>query len=100
MRFVPCISGTRVMDFNITPIFNKQIISLADVIAKVKRQETMNWLLDTLRFTKGNDGNWYATIDYDTNYKLSILEDYPEYERELVGYFGENWMKQYIRFNH
>lgn len=100
MKFTSKISGVRVDDFNITPLFESQFITLNDCISKVTRQETMNWILDTLRFTKGNNGNWYATIDFDTNFKLAVMENYPEYERELVDYFGENWMNVYIRFGH
>lgn len=100
MNFTPKISGTRVDDFDIKPIFDTQLITLNLVIKTIKRQESMNWLLDNLRFTKGEDDNWYATIDYDSIYKLSILENYLQYEKEMIDYFGENWMSHYIRFNH
>ncbi len=100
MTFTEKISGTRVDDYEITPIFSGQFVSLTDVIAVVKKQETMNWILDNLRFTKGRDENWYTSIDWDTILKLSILENYPEYEKELIQYFGLNWLKHYIRFSH
>ena len=100
MKFEPKISGVRVTEFNIEPLFCSQLITLEDCIKTVKRQETMDWLLDTLRFTNGMDGKWHATISYDTDYKLAILENYPEYEKEMIGYFGRGWMKHYIRFNH
>lgn len=105
LTFTPKMSGTRVEGFNIPePLFTSQFISLTDCITKVKRQETMNWLLDTLRFSRGDevDGkiDWYAIIDWDSVYKLTILESYPEYEKEMISYFGEGWLKQYIRFNH
>ena len=41
-----------------------------------------------------------AILDYDTILKLSILEHYPEYEKEMINYFGNEWLKHYIRFNH
>lgn len=94
------ISGTRVDNYEITPIFKRQFISLAEVLQVVKKQEVMNWLLDNLRFTKGRDENWYTSIDWDTILKLSILENYPEYEKELIQYFGLNWLNHYIRFSH
>lgn len=94
------ISGTRVDNYEITPIFKRQFISLAEVLQVVKKQEVMNWILDNLRFTKGRDENWYASIDWDTILKLSILENYPEYEKELIEYFGLNWLNHYIRFSH
>ena len=39
-------------------------------------------------------------FDWDTILKISILENYPDYEKELKDYFGESWLKHYIRFNH
>ena len=101
MTFTEKISGTRVDDFEITPIFNNQVVSLVEVMARVKKQETMNYLLDTLRFYKGGSiGDWFTTIDWDTIFKLSILENYPNYEKELTEHFGANWLNHYIRFSH
>ena len=103
MKFEPKISGTRVEDFDIKPIFHKQIVLLSDAIKTIKRQETMDFLLDTFRFRKCNENypnEWYAILDFDTIFKLSVMENYPEYEKEFIDYFGENWIKHYIRFNH
>lgn len=100
MKFTPKISGTRVEDYDIILIFDNPYIDLKTVIDKVTRQETMDWILDNIRFTRGSNNNWYGNLDYDTLYKLSILENYPEYEKEMIEHFGENWMNHYIRFNH
>ena len=105
MKFEPKISGTRVTDFSITPIFKDQYVLLSEAQKIIKRQETMNFLLDTFRFSKcGNEkdypNEWVAILDYDTIYKMSIMENYPNYEKEMVEYFGENWLEHYIRFNH
>jgi len=100
MKFEPKISGTRVTDFSIKGIFNSQIISLADCMEKIHRQESMDYLLDTFRFSLCADGQWRAVIDFDSDYKIAILENYPEYEKEMIDYFGDNWVKHYIRFNH
>lgn len=100
MKFEEKMSGTKVTDFDITPIFCSQIITLAECLNVIHRQESMNWILDTLRFTKGTDNVWYAVIDWDSDMKLAVLENYPEYEQEFINYFGDNWMKHYIRFNH
>lgn len=103
MKFEEKISGTRVEDFKIKPIFENQYIWLTDVMTKIKRQETMDFLLDNFRFYKGEyekEGDWVAIIDFDTIYKLSVMENYPQYEKEFVDYFGENWLNHYIRFNH
>lgn len=100
LEFEPKISGTRVTGYGkIEPIFESQIISLQEVHDADLCQECMNWILDTLRFTKGEIG-WWATMDWDTIYKLTIKEKYPELAEELTAYFGESWLNQYIRFNH
>ena len=98
MNFEEKISGTKVTNFKITPAFD-DILKLSELTKTVKRQETMDWILDTFRFTKG-ENDWFAIIDYDSVYKLSILENYPDYEEEMIDNIGENWMNQYIRFNH
>ena len=105
MNFEAKISGTKVTGFEIEPIFNSQFISLEDILKMDLKQETMNWLLDTLRFsrgerTKADDRIWWAIIDWDSTYKLSCLEKYPQYVEEFKNYFGENWLNCYIRFNH
>lgn len=100
MKFEPKISGTAVTDFDIHPIFHTQIISLTDCQKLIHRQETMDFLLDHFRFSLCNDGEWRAIIDFDTDYKIAILENYPQYEEEMINYFGEKWMNHYIRFNH
>jgi len=106
ITFDPKISGVRVTGSEIDEImyniiFPSQFISLKDCIRKIHRQESMNWLLDTLRFSKGEyAGDWCAIIGWDSNAKLTILEKYPEVEKQFIEYFGEDWMNVYIRFNH
>lgn len=106
ITFDPKISGVRVTGSEIDDvmyniIFPSQFISLKDCIRKIHRQESMNWLLDTLRFSKGERADdWRAIIDWDSIAKLTILEKYPEVEKQFIEYFGENWMEHYIRFNH
>lgn len=105
MNFEPKISGTKVTDYRITPIFGDQFILLSEAQKVIKHQETMNFLLDNFRFNKcGNEidypNEWVAILDMDTIYKISIMENYPEYEKEMIDYFGVKWMDDYIRFNH
>lgn len=101
MKFEQKISGTKVTDWKCDKLlFHSQIITLKECMQKVKRQETMDWLLDTLRFSLTESGKWVAVIDHDSIMKLSILEYSPEDEKELLDYFGESWLKRYIRFNH
>lgn len=103
MKFEPKISGTRVTDFKIETIFNSPFVWLSDAMAWISRQEAMDYLLDEFRFSKGSgdkEHDWVAILDFDSIYKLSILENYPDYEKEMIEYFGENWLQHYIRFNH
>ena len=107
MKFEEKISGTKVTDFEIDSLFSSQFISLEEVMEKDLSQRTMNWILDHLRFYRGerteenkDECIWWTTIDFDTDLKLSVMENYPEYEKEFTDYFGENWMNYYIRFNH
>lgn len=106
IKFNPKISGTEVTGTEIDEIsnnlvFDSQFITLQDCINNLHRQESMNWVLDTLRFTKSEDGkNWWATISWDSIAGLTVLEKYPEVEKQFIEYFGENWMEYYIRFNH
>ena len=100
MKFEPKISGTSVTEFIITPIFHKQIVSLAECLKVIQRQEAMDFLLDTFRFSLCKDGGWRAVLDWDSIMKLTVLENYPQYEQEFIDHFGEDWTKYYIRFNH
>jgi len=103
MNFESKISGTKVTDFDIKPIFSEQVILLSDAMKVIKKQETMDFLLDTFRFSKCNENypnEWYAILDFDSIFKLSVMENYPAYKKEFIDYFGENWVKHYIRFNH
>lgn len=82
-------------------IFDSQIILLSDCLDKITKQKLMDWILDNLRFTKGRDkGIWFCTMDWDTIYKLTIAENYPEIEYELKEHFGEDWFGLYLRFGH
>ena len=100
MKFETKISGIRVDDFDIVPLFSHQIITLAECMEKVKRQETMDFLLDKFRFTLGKSGQWYAIIDHDTDIKLAILENHPDYEQKLTENIGTDWLNHYLRFGH
>ena len=106
IKFTPKISGTQVTGSEIDEVldnltFDSQLITLDSIQRNIHRQESMNWILDTLRFTKSTNGKfWWATIDWDSIAKLTVLEKYPEIEKQFIEYFDENWMEHYIRFNH
>lgn len=97
------MSGWTITNFETRPIFNSQILSLKDCMKTIKRQETMNFILDTFRFSKGveeEEGDWFAIVDRDTIMKISIMETNPKEEEQLKEYFGEDWIKYYLRFSH
>lgn len=103
MRFESKISGTTVTGFNITPIFESQFVWLSEVMEKIQNQKAMNFILDEFRFTKGYEEkshDWCTTLDWDSIMKISALENSPEAVEEFEEYFGEDWLKHYIRFNH
>lgn len=104
MKFETKISGTKVTEFgDIKPMF-PQLISIQEVIEAVRKQETMNFILDTFRFHKGNESttDWFTTMDMDSIMKITIMEkeECAEIKKELEEYFGKDWVLQYIRFNH
>lgn len=95
------ISGWTVTGCETKPIFDSQIISLEECMKTIKRQETMDFILDTFRFSKGmKDGTWFTTLDWDTIMKISIMETNPEEEKQLVENFGKKWFTHYLWFNH
>ncbi len=100
MMFEPLISGVRVTGFKIECPISRRLVTLQECMEKFHRQETMDFVLDTYRFTLCEDGEWCAILDYDDLYKIAILESYPWYEEELIEYFGKDWLKYYIRFEH
>lgn len=99
MTFEPKMSGIRVTEYDIKPIFINGTISLADINEKITKQKTIDWILDNIRFLKSDD-RWCAILDNDTILKITILEKYPDYEQEMINKIGDNWINHYIRFNH
>lgn len=103
MKFETKISGIKVTEYKTRPIFDSQFIWLSEAMAKMQNQEAMNFLLDRFRFTKGSEEkshDWCAILDWDSIMKISALETMPEEVEEFKEYLGENWLAQYIRFNH
>lgn len=106
MKFESKISGTRVTDFEIIPLFDETIIPLKKLDEKLS-ERSMRWVMDNFYLSQYSEKgaefygcNFYTTMDYDTVLKLSVLENYPQYEKEFIEHFGENWLNYYIRFNH
>ena len=106
MKFEPKISGVSVSEFG--PI--KRIPTIAEEIVSLKQidnlsQRTAQWILDTYNIVslnpeRADDCHYGVIMRGDDIVKASILENYPELEKELIEYFGENWLKYYIRFGH
>lgn len=108
LKFTEKMSGTSV-NLTVDPLFESGFVSLDEVMRADLSQETMDFILDNLRFYRGertadNAGEciWWTTIDRDTRCKLAVLEksEYASIKSEFVAYFGEDWMHHYIRFNH
>lgn len=101
MKFEYKMSGIEITDFEIIPIFKDNFITLKDCIKTIKRQKTMDFILKTFHFYGGiSEESWTAVVSRDDIYKISILENYPNYEEELSNRFGEEWLSYYLRFNH
>jgi hypothetical protein len=101
MEIITKMSGWTIKGIDIEYIFDDQLVSLADCMRKIRRQTTMNFILDNFRFYNSDKaGVWYAILDSDTIAKISIMENYPEIEKELTDYFGKEWNKCYLRFGH
>lgn len=95
------MSGWKITGFETKPVFNSQIISLEECMKTIKKQKTMDYILDRFRFSKGmKDGTWFTTMDWDTIMKISIMETNPEEEKQLEEHFGNSWTTIYLRFNH
>lgn len=91
------ISGWKVTGFETKPVFSSQVVSLEECMKTIKKQKTMDYILDRFRFS---DGTWFTTIDWDTIMKISIMETNPEEEKQLEEHFGNSWTTIYLRFNH
>ena len=99
MKLTNCISGIRVEDFDIDPVFESWFITLDQVTARIHTQKAMDYILDKFRFSAGRDC-WFITINHDEIYKISIMERHPDLDKELTEKVGENWPDYYLRFNH
>lgn len=95
------MSGWKITGFETKPVFDSQIVSLEECMKTIKKQKTMDYILDRFRFSKGmKDETWFTTMDWDTIMKISIMETNPEEEKQLEEHFGNSWTTIYLRFNH
>ena len=107
MKIEPKISGWSISDFNIKifPHSGDQIVSLNDIDKLSLR--SAQWIFDNYNFVELNPeaaGCHFGVImSYDDMFKVSIMENYPEIEKELADYFNSSfgdWTKCYLRFGH
>lgn len=105
MKIESKMSGWAISDFDIKifPHVFDNIVTLNDIDKLSKR--TAQWILDNYNLVGLNSErtgcNFGVVMGYDDLYKASIMESYPELEKELADYFGStNWTKCYLRFGH
>lgn len=98
MEFVPKMSGVAVSDFDIKLVFNERIITV-DEAKNLKSIKAFNFIMENYEWLD-NNGEKVTILNFDDMYKISIMENYPNYAEELKNYFGDNWANYYIRFNH
>lgn len=107
MKIEPKISGWSISDFNIKifPHYMDEIVTLKDIDNLSK--ESAQWIFDNynlVAFNKEIVGCHYGVImSHDDLCKVSIMESYPDLEKELADYFNPafgDWRKCYLRFGH
>lgn len=105
MKIESCISGWRLTEYDIKPFTstNSCVISLKQIDRLSIR--SAQWIFDHYYLVHiGNDPsygcNYGVFMKPDDIMKVSIMENYPEYEKQLTDYFGEKWDTHYLRFNH
>lgn len=97
------MSGWKIDGYkHIELMFNSEIVSLKECMEKVQNQETMDYILDNFRFYQStvDKTKWLTTMDYNTLYKITILDRYPEEKEFLEERFGKKWLNMYLRFGH
>lgn len=107
MKIEPKISGWSITDVSIKifPHLGDQIVTLND-IDKLS-QRSAQWIFDHYNLVALNAEiagcNYGVLMSHDDMCKVSIMESYPEIEKELADYFNpsfEDWTKCYLRFGH
>ena len=107
MKIESKISGWSISDFSIEifPHLGNQIVTLND-IDKLS-QRSAQWIFDNYNLVGLNPDkagcNYGVLMSHDDLCKVSIMENYPEIEKELEDYFNESfgdWRKCYLRFGH
>lgn len=107
MKIEPKISGWSIsgVSIKIFPHLGDQIVTLLDIDKLSTR--AAQWIFDTYNLVELNPDragcNFGVLMSYDDMLKVSIMESYPEIEKELADYFNPSfgdWRKCYLRFGH
>lgn len=107
MKIESKISGWSIsnVDIEIFPHLGDQVVTLNDIDKLSKR--SAQWVFDTYNLVELNPNragcHFGVVMSYDDLYKVSIMESYPEIEKELADYFNPSfgdWTKCYLRFGH
>lgn len=107
MKIEPKISGWSISDVSIKifPHLRDKIVTLNDIDKLSKR--SAQWIFDHYNLVELNPEmagcHFGVFMSYDDMFKVSIMESYPEIEKELANYFNPSfgdWTKCYLRFGH
>ena len=107
MKIESKISGWSIsgVDIKIFPHFFDHIVTLND-IDKLS-QRSAQWIFDHYNLVELNPEkvgcHFGVLMTTDDMNKVSIMENYPEIEKELADYFNPSfgdWTKCYLRFGH
>ena len=107
MKIESKISGWSIIDAHIEifPHLGDQIVSLSDIDKLSLR--SAQWIFDNYNLVElipeKAGCNFGVVMSYDDMCKVSIMESYPEIEKELADYFNQffgDWRKCYLRFGH
>lgn len=105
MKIEPKMNGWAISDVNIKcfPHLLEGIITLNDIDKLSKR--SAQWIFDNYNLVRLNpdiaDCHFGVLMSHDDMFKVSIMESYPEIEKELMNYFNPlfgDWTKCYLRF--
>lgn len=115
MKIETKMSGWSITDIDDIELVTHRFISFGEM--NFMKPKTIKWILDNYEFHTGDtDEHFCETFklpkEYigkktygtfptlDDEYKITIMEKYPEYEEQLTKAFGENWADYYLRFGH
>lgn len=104
MKIEPKMSGWTITEYSIDvsklPFKEFPYLIYLDECLKLNNEKSMEYILENATFVKSSEGRWGSLFGNDGIMKIAILEFYPEYEAQLIEYFGEDWVNYYLRFNH